>query len=197
MAVRGLMGRDLHIVEVGSWVGESAVAMSTELATQGSTITCVDTFEGSIGEPQMLSRIEQLGGAEVVCDMFLDNTLHDSRIKLIRKTSTEAAEQFRDASTHIVFLDAGHAKKDVLRDIGAWRSKVHPFGVLCGHDYGMAFPGVVEAVDEQFAVHGVPVYHPAGSNIWAVQNKDVRQLCPCHPTLDSLFSGLTDATNET
>ena len=71
----------------------------------------------------------------------------------IKMDSVAAADKVADGSLDFVFIDAEHTYEGVKRDIAAWRSKVKPGGILCGHDYGHPrFPGVKPAVDEQFDV---------------------------------------------
>lgn len=51
------------------------------------------------------------------------------------KSSAQAAAQFNPASLDFVFLDGDHSYAGVVADIDAWRDKVKPGGLLCGHDY--------------------------------------------------------------
>jgi hypothetical protein len=46
----------------------------------------------------------------------------------------------------LVFFDAVHTHKEVRADID-WARNVNAV-VICGHDYGQEYPGVVKAVDE-------------------------------------------------
>jgi len=61
-------------------------------------------------------------------------------------TSAEAAKIIPDGSLDFVYIDASHRHDDVCFDIRAWRPKVRPGGVLCGHDY-FSHGSVVKAVD--------------------------------------------------
>jgi hypothetical protein len=75
------------------------------------------------------------------------------RVRVLQMETVAAAELVTDASLDFVFIDADHSYEGVAADIDAWRSKVKPGGILCGHDYGHSrFPGVQRAVDERFAV---------------------------------------------
>lgn len=75
---------------------------------------------------------------------------HDGRAYLIGAASVEAAWSFADGAFDFVFIDADHAYLMVKADIDAWMPKVHAGGILCGHDYGEKWPGVVRAVNDAF-----------------------------------------------
>jgi uncharacterized Rossmann fold enzyme len=73
------------------------------------------------------------------------------RRKVWCMSSVEAAEKFADESLDFVFLDADHSYEGCAEDIRAWRPKLKPDGILCGHDYdNKDYPdfGVKQAVDE-------------------------------------------------
>jgi SAM-dependent methyltransferase len=75
------------------------------------------------------------------------------RVKTLHMDTLEAAAHVADGSLDFVFIDADHSYEAVAADIDAWKSKVKPGGVLCGHDYGHPrFPGVKLAVDERLTV---------------------------------------------
>ncbi len=48
--------------------------------------------------------------------------------------SLDAARIFKDGSCDLVFIDADHRYSSVCADIQAWKPKVKPGGILCGHD---------------------------------------------------------------
>jgi len=73
---------------------------------------------------------------------------HEFRVIEFRESSVNAAKMVANYSLDFVFIDAQHDYKSVRDDILAWRPKVKPGGLLCGHDYQPNFPGVVRAVDE-------------------------------------------------
>lgn len=75
------------------------------------------------------------------------------RFRLIRKYSVDASHEIEDASVDFVFIDAQHTYKSVTEDIAAWKGKVRPGGLICGHDYDFTrprFADVIRAVDEAF-----------------------------------------------
>lgn len=120
-------------VEVGCWKGMSASYMAVEIANSNKKIDfyCVDGW--------------WMGTYEI----FKSNTKRVKEyIKPLRMTSLEAAQTFNDQSIDFVFIDADHHYDNVKADIEAWYSKVKKGGVIAGHDYREARPGVIQAVDE-------------------------------------------------
>lgn len=59
---------------------------------------------------------------------------------IVRKTSLDAAERFKDASLDFVYIDGNHDFVNVTNDINVWQKKVRPGGIVAGHDYAF-FPG--------------------------------------------------------
>jgi predicted O-methyltransferase YrrM len=149
-------------VEVGSWVGGSALAMARTNETM--RVYCVDTWEGSPGDVTG-QLVDQLERGELY-KMFLENIkeFHGSRIFPCRGTSAQWAKGL--PATHqyvdLVFLDAGHTYEEVKQDIELWLPLIRPGGIICGHDYGdPGFPDIEQAVGEMLGC-----VHVAGKTVW-------------------------------
>lgn len=54
---------------------------------------------------------------------------------LIRKTSVEAARDFKDGQLDWVYIDANHDLPNVIADLHAWIPKVRKNGIIAGHDF--------------------------------------------------------------
>lgn len=67
--------------------------------------------------------------------------------KIIRKTSMEALEDFRDESIDFVYIDGNHKLKYAIEDIHEWSKKVRKGGIISGHDYDIG-----EAIHVKYAV---------------------------------------------
>jgi hypothetical protein len=139
-------------VEIGSWVGYTATLMLEGFPEL--TLTCVDTFLGSAND--MTGELREAAGIvsgdpDIVWTLFGRNTSRfQERCRVLRMDSLEAAGRFEDGSLDFVFIDADHTYEGCKADIEAWLPKMKRTGVICGHDYGVGFPGVVRAVDEIF-----------------------------------------------
>jgi len=70
-------------------------------------------------------------------------------VKMIKKTSLEAVNDFEDGSLDFVYIDADHHYEHAKQDIEIWFKKVRRGGVVSGHDYCQHLDfGVIQAVDE-------------------------------------------------
>jgi len=58
-----------------------------------------------------------------------------NNVTLMRKTSMEAAEEFKNGSLDFVYIDGNHAFEYVAADIATWTKKVRKGGIIAGHDY--------------------------------------------------------------
>ena len=146
-----------HIVEVGTWLGQSAAYLAVELINNGNShnviFDCVDTWEGSsehlnkdgllefdwnipseFGLPILKEKC--LMTTDELYNKFLSNIEPVRHIvNPIKMKSVDAAKLYEDSSLDLVFIDAGHSFDDVVADIKAWLPKVRPYGFIAGHDY--------------------------------------------------------------
>jgi predicted O-methyltransferase YrrM len=137
-------------VEVGSYLGRSAVVAAAVLRPKGCRMVCVDTWLGTPGDAT--SRKTAL------LEAFRDNVDafgFGNYITPLQMTSAEAAETFADSSVDAVFIDADHSHRAVKIDLAAWVPKLKAGCIIAGHDYyasnGPAHcVGVKRAVDEAF-----------------------------------------------
>ena len=151
----------LVAVEVGVWRGDFSAAMINHL--KPAVFFAVDPyelFEGMVSAP----------GPEFTNQRTLDklaeqvqNRMSSLGHNLIRKKSVDAAEEFKNNSIDVVYIDGDHTYGGVKADIGAWWPKVKPGGILAGHDYctgktGLGYEyGVIEAVQEFANAEGLDI----------------------------------------
>ena len=127
--IRQFFRPDFKMVEVGSLEGISTLLFSHFVNTVYS-VDCYDYKvppEGRIPEhDQMFVEAER---------MFIERTKDVPNIIKIKKTSIEATKDFENGSLDAVYIDAEHDEASVREDIQAWRPKIKPGGLLCGHDF--------------------------------------------------------------
>ena len=129
-----------RICEVGSYKGRSSVAIAANTAAD---VYCVDTW-GEFDHSEELTDESRWS-----FDQWQKNTRGLKNIYPVNHCSLFAARDYaRNAIRFsMVFIDADHNLESVKADIAAWGPLVKKGGILCGHDYTPAWPGVIEAVD--------------------------------------------------
>lgn len=150
--IASLASKSKLIVELGSWRGRSAVAWAQN--TDG-VVYCIDTWANDAygitfpNDPPDLHR-----RPDWLMTEFLRNTSGLRNIVPIRTRTTIAASIFVNLGLQpgVIFVDAGHSRKDVMEDLNAWLPLLADGGVICGHDYGYGgWPDVQSVVNEYVA----------------------------------------------
>lgn len=123
------------IIEIGSWMGLSAVVMADALKRRGAKtarIVCVDTWRGSP---------EHKGSALLANDGLYRQFVHNVTaagaaeiITSVRGASVDVAAQWPDQSADLIWIDGDHSYEAVTADIAAWWRVVKPTGRILGHD---------------------------------------------------------------
>lgn len=145
-----------RFVEVGSWKGKSAAFMCVEIANSGKKIQfdCVDIWNG-MGQPGEYEKDKSVIQKTLYED-FLENMKPvEGLYRPVRSLSYEAANLYEEKSLDFVFIDAGHAYKEVKKDVVSWLPKVKAGGYIGGHDHHKV--NVRRAVEENlgtFEVNG-------------------------------------------
>lgn len=106
-----------------------------------------------------------LNEREDVYRQFLERTdRYKDRIRLIRKTSDDAAKEILDNSVDFVFIDGLHTYDQVTKDMTNYYSKVKNGGILSGHDYNI-ITEVKRAVNEFASKQNKEVLEEA-NDVW-------------------------------
>lgn len=168
--------KHLRVIEIGSWVGESAIALQSGFGPAGGTVFCVDTWEGTPNDAT--GTIGKLVGQKKLFQHFLDNVgdLIDSTIKVIRGDSLTVAKAFSESgpqAADLIFIDANHDYEWIKADLHAWIEHLADDGIFCGHDFVDGFPGVVEAVMEFCAEFGVEPKTPEDTGLWFIEKSEL------------------------
>ncbi len=138
--------KTLDVAEIGSWHGDSAIAMVKD---NHATVLCIDHWKGSDNDLTGIA-----AGLHDPFKAFMENTKafrECGLIKHIRADSLDAIKFFDDEYFDVILYDAAHGREATLANIAAYWPKLHPHGTLIVHDYKVhQFPGTTEAVEECF-----------------------------------------------
>lgn len=135
-----LLPKPARVIEVGSWVGCSALVWAEELNDPESLVLCVDPFE-----PYFSDKDVALNTSAVYRDMekalksgealqcFYENTKESKTpVRLLRAKFAEVSHAL--GSANLVYIDGSHYYPEVLNDIRGAEFLVKPGGYLCGDD---------------------------------------------------------------
>lgn len=140
------------IIEVGSWVGASAIHMATVAQNPDLRILCVDTFIGSnaaLWEERKTTATLDMPQLIQFYVNITNQNLND-QIAAFPTTSSAAAELLAQngVQADICYIDAGHRERDVYADLQDYWPLTKK--VLIGDDFSQRWPGVIAAA-ERFA----------------------------------------------
>ena len=131
-------------VELGTWLGASAIPVARSIRRWGGTLTCVDTWHGTVDGASVYRAPWMLAS----CARNLVDAGVSGTVRLIPATTLEAAEHWCEPIDYL-YVDADHSYASVRRDLAAWVPFVKPGGLVLGDDYGSdMYPGVQVAWDE-------------------------------------------------
>jgi cephalosporin hydroxylase len=142
------------IIEVGSWVGASAIHMANQTNNPDLQILCIDSVLGSnaalwLPPYKMKATPHHLPQFELFSINISSEQLNDT-IAALPTTSSTAAEMLAayPVTADLVYIDAGHRERDVYADLQDFWPLTGK--ALIGDDFSPTWPGVVIAA-ERFA----------------------------------------------
>ena len=121
-----------HFVEVGSFLGKSAVFMAVEIINSEKRIKfdCVDHWKGS-KEHRDNEKID----AENLYEDFIKNIEPvKSVINPVRMNSIDASKLYKPNSLDFIFIDASHDERSVREDLTYWMPRLKEDGMIAGDD---------------------------------------------------------------
>ncbi len=135
----------VDILEIGSWVGHSALTWSDAIAAfcpGKGTIVCIDPWTpyfkpGESAASGPYAQMESLAQAGLAYDLFLHNTRFAAsgvEIRHLRGSLAEYARFLRNEAFDLVYVDGSHYHDDVLADLQLAERLVRQDGILCGDD---------------------------------------------------------------
>jgi len=139
-------------VELGTWLGASAIPVARSMRRWRGTLTCVDTWAGAVdGNPAIPASPWML----LTCARNLVDAGVSANVRLLPATTLAAAAAWREPIDYL-YVDADHTYESVLADLRAWVPFVKPGGLILGDDYeNDMYPGVKQAWDDFECAHGL------------------------------------------
>lgn len=144
------------VLEIGSWKGYS----TSRLALYADVVYAVDTWLGALEfytQPGPDRDLMKRGGYPSVYYQFAANMHHMGvahKVIPVPLPSSIAVPLLGDLRPDVVYVDGSHEYEDVARDLRSV-ARLKP-RVIFGDDYGVHYPGVVQAVDT-FCMHNSDV----------------------------------------
>lgn len=130
------------IVDCGVGGGFSTTALLAGVSEGNGTLTSYDIAEVAGKYATICSGLSP-GDALLKCWVFKN------------KSSFDAAGDWEDSRLGMLFLDTSHRLEDTRKELRLWLPKIHPQGIIAGHDYFLhetpgweKLSGVKQAVDE-------------------------------------------------
>ena len=122
---------NLNFLEIGSFQGRSTVWLLENILTdENSSITCIDTFEGSI-EHHIYSKNELIN----LFDIFVHNvSTFKNKINIIRGKSQEVLKLLNE-SYDFIYIDGDHTAVSVIEDAILSFSLLKKDGIMIFDDY--------------------------------------------------------------
>lgn len=128
----------LHMLELGSWEGRSACWLLDHILTHGtSTLSCIDTFEGSIEHRQFdtiyIETLEQRFDANIA------RTGAAHKVTKYVGRSQDVMRTLPAQTCDLLFIDGSHEATDVLQDALVGWGLIKVGGLLIFDDYRFSF----------------------------------------------------------
>lgn len=147
--------------EIGVYCGRSLFASCAGM--RGGDVFAVDMTVASVpgGDHPDAAWIQSVRNA-TVCAIKLAAPI---QVECMNTGSLDAARELfrRGVQLDSVFIDGSHEYEHVDADIGEWLPLIRQGGIISGHDYSTAFPGVIRAVTERISwfqvVPGTRIWH--------------------------------------
>ena len=163
-------------IEVGSFIGSSAVVLGTWLRETNGVLMCVDPWCGDINMwllKEFAGTMRKADGDPVIFHYFMNNMFNNGLTETVipfRVSSVVAARTLKVLNYEIdlVYLDSAHEAGETFLELSLYYDLLSPGGVLFGDDYAV-FPAVKHDVDLFCKVHGCQLYFTGEGETWLIR----------------------------
>jgi len=152
-----------RILEVGSWVGGSALTWAEGISRfhqASGSVLCVDPWEpysdsedAATKALDLRDRMANAARDGTAFRLFQHNVTtspHGHLIQYRRARSTEVLPALPAASFDLIYIDGSHRYEDVRFDLQQAKRLAVEGGIICGDDLDATHDGVVRAVADEF-----------------------------------------------
>lgn len=132
--------KDGKYLEIGSWLGLSAVAVAFGLISNSNfnaKIYCVDPWEIMPEQNEFFEELKNVNLLEVF-NRNIEKLNVKKYIIPLKGKSTQIASEINQKDFDVIFIDAEHTFESCYEDILTWLPKLKTGGKMFGHD---ASPG--------------------------------------------------------
>jgi len=161
----------IEIVEVGSWLGESAInwaAAINEFNAGVGRIICIDPwlpYDGGMGIaqgiPEEMNRLLESGEAINLFKANIYKAGIQGMIEINRAKSDDALVKLAGLKFDLLFIDGDHSYRQVKADIENASVLVRDGGIMCGDDLEVLFTECNQVIALKWAEIGAEyVFEP-------------------------------------
>jgi predicted O-methyltransferase YrrM len=159
-----------RVLEMGSYLGASTVALGHSILNRGIELYCIDPWRDY--QTQGFFDHTLAGTTTTDKDIFarfqFNTSFLGEQLRILKGTTEQFRHFLPSGFFDLIFIDAAHDYESVKQDVLMACKAIMPGGIMCGHDYHSDGAGVVQAVNEliadtaQFSSKGlIP-----GTSIW-------------------------------
>lgn len=160
--VKHLNQDSVKILEIGSWVGNSALTWSEAIYTfcpKGGALLCVDPWKPYFTEQETqlvgsYSSMQEAADTGLAYELFLHNikfAAPNVKISHIRNTLPDCSDLLRQDGYDLIYIDGSHHYEDVLMDITHANRLLRPGGIICGDDLELQYDDCDQALARSHA----------------------------------------------
>jgi hypothetical protein len=165
-------------VEVGSFIGGSALILGGMLSRNNGTLLCIDTWCGDINMWLMTKFHETMNktdGNPKLYDLFMQNMIRNNLTNSViplRVSSVVGARMLKVLNYEIdfVYIDSAHEAGETFMELMLYHDVVKKGGVIFGDDYH-GFPAVKYDVDLFCKHFGYKLTFTGDKDTWIIKKE--------------------------